>query len=50
MKYKVEIKCGNKFAAGFGRFGFPGRIWVRGCSEDEKRVEQYSIGFVDLRY
>ncbi|WP_374556051.1 hypothetical protein [Aquitalea pelogenes] len=50
IHYKIEIKSSNKYAANMGKFGHPGRIWVRGYNEQGEKVEQYSVGFVDLRY
>lgn len=50
LTYKIEVKASNMSAAKMGKFGHPGRIWVRGYNEQGERVEQHSIGFVDLRY
>lgn len=50
ITYKVEVKASNKYAAKMGKFGHPGRIWVRGYNELGERVEQYHVGFVDRRY
>lgn len=46
LTYKIEVKAANRKQC---HFRFPGRIWVRGYNEQGERVEQYSIGFVDLR-
>lgn len=50
IHYKIEIKSSNMRAARMGKFAFPGRVWVRGYNEQGEKVEQYSVGFVDLRY
>lgn len=49
-KYRVEIKCSNKSQCGFGKFGHPGRIWIRGYNSDGVKVYQEHIAFIDKRY
>lgn len=50
LKYVVEVKASNRSTAGFGKWGHPGRIWVRGYGEATKPLYERTIGFVDLRY
>lgn len=50
LKYVVEVKASNRSTAGFGKWGTPGRIWVRGYGDAKKPLYERTIGFVDLRY
>lgn len=50
ITYIIEVKNSDRTSAKMGKYGIPGRIWVRGYNEQGERVEQYHVDFVDLRY